>query len=237
LIRSPRDAEGAKRLNAERISTVDRVAQLLREMIADGRLSQGERLREIPLAESFAVARSTVRDAIRALAAEGVVVHELHRGAVVRTLTEADIADIYGVRRMLELRALEQVAAGDPAATERSEAALDACRDAVELGDYTTFVERELDFHAALVSHLGSPRIDQFFAQVTGELRLVFGLLAEDSEHGRSNAIAKRYRRIFQAARRGDVQTARKLLGDHLDAYEERLRAGLEQEAASTATG
>jgi DNA-binding GntR family transcriptional regulator len=221
-------------LKVERVSTVDRVAQRLREMIADGRLSQGERLREIPLAEDFGVSRGTVRDAIRVLNGDGLIVHEIHRGAIVRILTEADIADIYDVRRMLELRALEEVASGNPEATERAELALAACREAVELGDYSTFVERELDFHAALVSHLGSPRIDHFFAQVVGELRLVFGLLSEDSEHGTAKRIATRYRRIFLAARRGDVPAARKLLGDHLDAYEVRLKAGLHEQAAAT---
>jgi DNA-binding GntR family transcriptional regulator len=224
-------------LKIERVSTVDRVAQRLREMIAGGRLSQGERLREMPLAEAFAVSRGTIRDAIRALSADGLIVHEIHRGAVVRVLTEADIADIYNVRRMFELRALEEVASGNPAATRRAELALEACREAVELGDYMTFVERELDFHAALVSHLGSPRIDQFFAQVVGELRLVFGLLSDDSEHGTAKRIAARYRRIFLAARRGDVDAARTLLSNHLDAYEERLRAGLQEQAVTATAG
>jgi DNA-binding GntR family transcriptional regulator len=224
-------------LKIERVSTVDRVAQRLREMIADGRLSQGERLREIPLADVFAVSRGTVRDAIRVLSADGLIIHEIHRGAIVRVLSASDIADIYNVRRMFELRALEEVASGNPAATERAELALEACRDAVDLGDYTTFVERELDFHAALVSHLGSPRIDQFFAQVVGELRLVLGLLADDSEHGTAKRIAARYRRIFLAARRGDVASAQKLLGDHLDAYEKRLRAGLDEQATAVPAG
>jgi DNA-binding GntR family transcriptional regulator len=220
-------------LKIGRVSTVDRVAQRLREMIAAGGLPQGERLREIPLAEAFAVSRGTVRDAIRVLSADGLVVHEIHRGAVVRTLTEADIGDIYSVRRMLELRALAEVASGDPLATQRAEAALRACREAVDLDDYTTFVERELDFHAALVSHLGSARIDQFFSQVLGELRLVFGLLAEDGEHGRARSIATRYRRILLAARRGEEATARRLLEEHLNAYEERLRAGLRGQASA----
>jgi DNA-binding GntR family transcriptional regulator len=231
------DVLSGQQLDVERVSTVDRVAQRMLEMIADGRLRQGERLREVQLAEAFAVSRGTVRDAIRSLGAEGVIVHEIHRGAIVRILTEADIADIYSIRRMLELRALERVAAGNTVATGRAEAALKACREAVDLGDYTTFVERELDFHAALVSHLDSARIDHFFAHVIGELRLVFGLLSEDSEPSKARAIANRYRRIFLAARRGDVALAHRLMSEHLDAYEERLRTGLHETAATAATG
>jgi DNA-binding GntR family transcriptional regulator len=204
-------------------------------MIADGRLPQGERLREIPMAESFAVARSTIRDALRRLESDAVVVHERHRGAVVRSLTADDIADIYAVRRMLELQALEVIAAGSPQALERSQAAVEVCLAAAKLDDYTAFVESELDFHASLVSHLGSRRLDRFFAQVAGELRLVFGLLAEDSEHGRPKSIARRYQRILAAARRGDVATAQTLLSDHLDSYEKRLRDRLT--ASDRATG
>src|SRR5258708_25728485 len=121
---------------------------------------------------------------------------------------------------MCELSALEEGASGSPAATERAELAREACREAVELDDYTTFVERELEFHAALVSHLGSPLVDRFFAQVAGELRLVFGLLSDDSAPGTAKRIATRYRRIFLAARRGDVVAARTPLSQHPGAYD-----------------
>jgi DNA-binding GntR family transcriptional regulator len=211
-------------LSFERVSTVDRVAQTLREMIADGRLPQGERLRETPLAASFAVSRNTIRDAIRALAADGLVTHQLHRGAVVTVLRDEDIADIYRVRRVLELRALAAVADGDPQATARVERALTACKAAVADDDYTSFVEHELEFHAALVSFLGSPRLDQLFEQVLGELRLALSVLGADSRPATAKGIAQRYRRIFNAARRGDTEAAQQALADHLDMYERRLR-------------
>ena len=71
--------------------------------------------------------------------------------------------------------------------------------------DYGDFVEHELDFHAALVSHLGSPRLDRFFAQVIGELRLLFSDLTSDSQPGRAAELLEMYRSIYTSAEGGEV--------------------------------
>lgn len=219
-------------LKIRRTGTVDQVAQHLRAMIADGRLTQGERLPEIPLSEVFGVSRNTLRDAMRLLAGEGLVQHELHRGAVVRALSPDDVSDIYGVRRMLEMRALEIAPRAPRELRARVHEALAACGDALAQSDYSGFVEHELEFHGALVGLLGSERFDRFFANVLGELRLLFSELSADSEPKASRAILALYRRIFRAAEKGDHATASKLLGAHLDTYESRLRATLEQPAS-----
>jgi DNA-binding GntR family transcriptional regulator len=220
-------------VKVQRIGATDQVAQQLRTMIADGRLPQGERLPEIPLAEAFGVSRNTLRDGIRILASEGLVTHVLNRGAVVRTTSPEDVSDIYGLRRRLELEGLAAVPAapGDVRAVALD--ALDACAGALARGDYGDFVEHELDFHAALVSHLGSPRLDRFFSQIIGELRLLFSDLRSDSEHGRAAEILEMYRWIYASAEAGDVANAQRGLREHLDAYETRLRevAGARLEA------
>ena len=187
-------------LKIKRTGTVDQVAAHLRAMIADGRLSQGERLPEIPLSEALGVSRNTLRDAIRLLAAEGLVEHELHRGAVVQTLSPRDVGDIYGVRRMLELRALAAAPAAAPALRQRVKDVLRECEAALDRGDYTNFVEHELQFHGALVGLLDSPRFDRFFGHVLGELRLLFSELSSDREPKASRAILSVYRRLFRAA-------------------------------------
>jgi DNA-binding GntR family transcriptional regulator len=216
---------GVESVKIKRVGTVDHVARHLRAMISDGRLPQGERLPEIPLSAALGVSRNTLRDAIRILSTEGLVQHELHRGAVVRTLSAADVGDIYRVRRMFELRALAMVRDAPARARERLDAALDACERALEAGDYTTFVEHELEFHGALVAVLGSERLDRFFSQVLSELRLVFGELSSDSEPETSRRILGLYRRLVRAAEKGDHERAAKLLAGHLDGYEKRLTA------------
>ena len=51
------------------------------------------------MAESIGISRNTLRDAIRVLARQGLVTHTMHRGAVVTTLSEEDVADLFRVRR------------------------------------------------------------------------------------------------------------------------------------------
>lgn len=207
----------------ERVGSVDQVAQLLREMIADGHLAQGERLPEVPLSKAVGVSRNTLRDAIRVLGSEGLVTHELHRGAVVRVLSAKDINEIYEIRRSLELRALRRVSDGGEAALSPLQETLVACEDAVRRDDYTAFVEHELEFHGALVANLGNSRLDEFFGRVLGELRLLFSKLSSDSEPKAIKALLTFYRKLYTATKKGEVEEAEALLGDHLDRYEERL--------------
>src|SRR5690349_23861685 len=71
-------------------------------MLFAGDLSPGEPLREVTLADGFQVARSTVREALQVLAAEGLVTRYPNRGVVVTELTERDIAEIFEARLVLE---------------------------------------------------------------------------------------------------------------------------------------
>ncbi len=222
-------------LALSRVSTVDQVANRLRTMIADGRLPQGEHLREMPLAAAFSVSRTTIRDAIRALSTEGLVNLQFHRGAIVTILTDEDIVDVYRIRRLLELPALEMVEDGSAEVTKRVEEALAACRRAAGDRDYSAFVEHELEFHAAIVGYLGSPRTDQFFVNVLASLRLALSVLGADRRPSTIKNLAKRYQEIFAAARKGDVSAAQRQLGSHLDAYEARLRTNAPAAAKGSA--
>src|ERR1044071_3609472 len=88
-----------------RMSTVDALADALRREILDGVLEAGAWLRERELVETYGVARHSLRAALRALAAEGLVTIEPHRGAHVAKLTEEDVRWLYELRTALELEA------------------------------------------------------------------------------------------------------------------------------------
>ena len=94
-------------LEIKRASAVDQVAGAVREMILRGELLPGTPLREIQMAESIGISRNTVRDAVRALAREGLVTHTMHRGAIVARLTERDVVDVFRVRERIETQAIE----------------------------------------------------------------------------------------------------------------------------------
>jgi DNA-binding GntR family transcriptional regulator len=223
-------------IEVKRVGAAEQVAEQLRTMVADGRLPQGDRVSEVPLAEALGVSRNTLRDGIRILVSEGLLTHVLNRGAVVRVLSPEDVSDIYAVRRRFELDALAAVHSAPSEIRTRATAALEACAAALSRDDYSAFVEHELEFHAALVAHLASPRLDRFFAQVLGELRLLFSDLSADSESARAREILDTYRSIYASADNGKLEDAGRRLGEHLNAYESRLRdvAGVRLRAAES---
>lgn len=164
-----------------RTSTVEQVSTRLRDMIWAGELAPGLRLGEVALAKSFSVSRPTIRAAIQRLSAEGLVDYQIHHGATVASLDASDLADLYAVRRLIELAAVQRIPAPG--------AALRKMHDAVEAMDQyggrvdsPEMVEHDCSFHAGIVSMLESPRTDRFFVQLTTELRLALGIhLAADT--------------------------------------------------------
>ena len=193
----------------------ERLRDQLAEEIAHGRLAPGVALDETTLAERFGVSRTPVREALRELAAAGLVEHRPHRGAVVTTLDPARLEEMFTV--MAELEALCAAwAATSATAAERAELAAmhDADAELVRVGDVAASREANDRFHEFLyaASHnafleetvLGVRRRVLAFrrAQFLGLGRLV----VSHAEHGR----------VVQAVLRGDRDAAAREMRAHL---------------------
>ena len=155
------------------VSTATQVADQLRELIVTGELGGGTALREVALSESFSVSRNTLREGVRILAAEGLVDQQLHTGATVTRIGTERIRDIYMVRRVTEVRAVEL-------SVYASDAQLRRLRDIVERGTqagrraaWSAYSRASMDFHQALVALVGSPMLDEFFRRVMLQARLI----------------------------------------------------------------
>ena len=145
-------------LDLEHLSTVDRVADELRRAVFDGELESGTPLREVALADSLGVSRSTVREALTVLVGEGLAIREPHRGVAVATSDPDSVHDVCRARLVLELAGVRSW----PDATEelRDEVrdALAAYAEAANTGaSYQVLNERHLAFHLSLVALAGSP--------------------------------------------------------------------------------
>jgi DNA-binding GntR family transcriptional regulator len=92
----------------DRQSTTDQVCAQLRMAILEGRVPPGERLREVVLAEIFGTGRSAIREALRQLVHEGLVVMAPNRGSRVRDFSENDLLDIYAARETIETAAVSR---------------------------------------------------------------------------------------------------------------------------------
>jgi DNA-binding GntR family transcriptional regulator len=158
-----------------RISTVDALAGAIRDRIFQGELGPGDRLPERELTERYGVARHSVRAALRALAAEGLVEIEPNRGASVASLDAAGIRSLFELRTALELEAahlaLERHGGRLPQHVHEAARRLrEVCsRPSPPWGD----VARAHDnVHLALVRAAGSERIARAYEGLAGEMRL-----------------------------------------------------------------
>ena len=100
--------------------------------IREGRYQPGDRLREVEVAESLSLSRTPVREALRKLESDGIVEHRARIGAIIRTLTQPEVVQLYEMRLVLERTAAEM------AATHASAAEIDALEELnEEIGQMT----------------------------------------------------------------------------------------------------
>ncbi len=158
----------------QRTSTVDELVESVTEQILLGRLEPGTRLREAEFANRYDVSRNTLREALHRLARDGLVVHRPHRGVAVARPSCDDVREIFRVRYVLEgagIEAIDETGAHDMNRIARSMESAAAARN------WTRLVDLDLEFHARLISSLGSSKLDEFFGSLLRELRLSFVLI------------------------------------------------------------
>jgi len=156
-------------------STVDALAEALRGRILDGELPAGTRLPERELTERYAVARHTLRAALRALAADGLLRIEPHRGATVARLAPEEVLALYELRAALELEAAHlALERNDGRLPPPVRLAIAALREACERPEpsWRAVAEAHGEVHGALVRAARAPRIERAHAALSAEMRL-----------------------------------------------------------------
>ena len=166
--------------SVERRSTTDQVLHELRAAILAGRIKPDEQLPETALAAQFGTGRSAIREAIRHLVQEGLVVSEINRGARVRTISAEDVVDVYRARAAIEVAAVAAFLACDVAvstAVAELQRAQDRIRAAAppdaSAAPSRELIEADLDFHRALVGLAGSPRLSRAHEPLAAECQML----------------------------------------------------------------
>lgn len=206
-------------------TAAEAVQASVRQHISEGRLLPGQRLVDQALAEEFGVSRNTVREAMRLLAADGLVASVRNAGYSVRTLTTGDVHDIYTARRLLETGAILKSASAPDALLADVDQAASASEQHVLSGEWGRAATASLDFHRAVVRMAGSTRVNAFFHNLVAQLRLAFAVMPDESAFqiqwvGRDRQIAD----LILAGRR-DEATA--LMNDYLNDSETQIIDGV----------
>jgi DNA-binding GntR family transcriptional regulator len=200
----------------QRRSTTEQAADAVRQAILSGRLLPGLPLREAALAAELGVSRSTLREAARTLASEGLVRYQMNRGIVVTEITAEDVADIYAARAAVELAAVDALTGHrDPAVYANLAGLVEQIERAFGRGDAAAVLDGDRLFHASLVAATGSPRLRRYHGQLQQEQRLALALSERSRrELGRT---ADDHRQLLDALH-GSREQARAQLTVHLHA-------------------
>jgi DNA-binding GntR family transcriptional regulator len=165
------------------MSLAGQAVDVLRELVLTGDIPPGARVNEVELAQRLGISRGPLREAIRHLASEGLLVLAPHRGASVPTSDAAD------VRALFELRTALECAAAELAASRRSEADVvrlravcDESRRAYSAGERFPY-RLDLAFHQALLDAARSPRIAEQVRLVQQRVVLLRSGLRDDPPH------------------------------------------------------
>ncbi|MBB6485963.1 GntR family transcriptional regulator [Rhizobium lusitanum] len=159
-------------------TVTDVTAARIRERVISGTLSPGSHLSEATLCEEFQVSRNTLREVFRLLTKEGVLRHEANRGVFVTTPSISTIMDIFHIRRLIECSAVSGAHHRHPSVSKMREA-VDAAIQHRDRSEWLDVGSADIAFHAAIVELADSPRLSAFYAQISLELRLVFGLIRD----------------------------------------------------------
>jgi DNA-binding GntR family transcriptional regulator len=221
--------DGLSAVVVRRVSTAQQVADGLTEMILNGKMAPGEPLKESAIAATLGISRNTVREAVRILEQGGLVRRqEMHRGATVIEPSDEELADLHRARMLLEVAGT--AATTTPEAVAAVRAAYDAMARAAELHELELLVQRDLDFHAAIVAQLGSRLIDAFYGQLARELRYFLMVLsAEDREYQQPAKILHEHGQIMQALEAGQIAEAQQLTAVLIQENEQRVRSIFQQ--------
>ena len=196
-------------------SVADQVYAVLRQRIADGEIERGSRLHQEDLAAEFGVSRTPVREALRRLAAEGLVDLFANRGARVATASTEQLRSSYETRLVVE------PGAARIAAQRRLPAPIEAMRAAIreeeDAGRSTArLFAANRDFHLALVEGTGNPELVKFMEHVwIGRIGATLYAKRLDPDGLRADSAA--HVSIADAVEAGRTAEAERLTRGHLE--------------------
>lgn len=200
-------------------SLVTLAVDAIRKRILSDELKPGERLIEERLTEDLAISRPPLREALRLLENEGLVVSKPRRGSFVATMTDQDVYEILTLRSALERTSFEL---GIPVKGRES---LDPAREALKEmyhcaddEDRGAMVQAGYHFHSSLIKIAGHQRLEAIYASVQQQVLLCMSrnLIRREQSSEDLHAHADRHRLLIELVESGDRDAALAELTVHL---------------------
>ena len=194
----------------------DVVFNALRQAILKGELEPGERLMEIQLAERLGVSRTPIREAIRKLELEGLVLMIPRKGAEVAEISEKSLREVLEVRRSLEELAIElacqRITPEELTALEEAE---NRFARAVEDGEVMAIAESDENYHELIYQATANDRLVQILNNLREQMYRYRLEYIKDED--RRQILVVEHEHILRAVRRRDIADAKSAVREHID--------------------
>ena len=191
------------------------IVERLREDILAGTTAPGSRLVECDLTARFAVSRGPVREALRRLAAEGLIDHWPNRGALLRRLSARDIAEFFQIRVEVESLAARLAAESDDADARRRFTAAIRPILADEPRRLPEYLAENAAFHEALMTLAGNRQLRDLAMRL--HLPLIMAQVADILTPDALEASVREHRAIAAAILTRNAKAAANLMRAHLE--------------------
>lgn len=202
----------------------DLVFEYLRNAILIGKLKPGQRLMEVKLAEELGVSRTPVREAIRKLELEGLVLMEVRKGAYVADVSIKDTIDVLEVRSVIEGLAASLAAKRiEDDEIEELAKVSEEFNKAVKENDIRGMIDGDSKFHSLIFKSTRNKKLIQI-VQGLQELVLRFRITYyTESEYKRCNEMVAEHQLIYKSILNRDPISAQKNAQYHIDMLQETL--------------
>jgi DNA-binding GntR family transcriptional regulator len=188
----------------------------IRELIVDGTYKPGERLGEQELEARFSSSRSPIREALRLLEMQGLVVHLPRRGFRVREMTPREIHDLYELRAELEAMSVRHLrSVGDlSAVVARLKQSNEAMREAIENNDAWSHLNQNIAFHMAILDCSGNLPLKSTLLH----LNTIAMPLRHNALRGRvsNNMTLRFHEQITEELEAGQIDAAAQTMHEHV---------------------
>lgn len=212
----PSDANDALFSELPSADLASRIADQVLQAISDSRLTPGQKVAEARLAREMGTSRAPVREALRLLESQGLIVSHPRRGFFVRSYDADELHDIYDLRECLELHAAEAALARiTDADIDKLAAQVELLKRLAHDGLMQEQVAQDYEFHRMLCVLGGNMRVVRLFDQIATQLRAGISLLGRVYDD--PTEIAKSHDILIDALRQKDAALLRQELKDHLE--------------------
>jgi DNA-binding GntR family transcriptional regulator len=205
---------------------LDEVANRIRERIFSGELSDGERIVERDIAAEMGTSRGPVRDALRMLEQEGLVISTPRRGTRVASLTAVNAVEILAIREALEPVAVRfLIEQNQPEHLRQLESIVDQLADAARSNDWQRAIRLDLEFHGLIFELSGQRRLLRIWESLRTPMLQLFGKL---SHYYRAiDEVPSRHRALLASIASGEIDRALAHSSEHVVAFRESLLTNL----------